>query len=122
MERGLTVEQIASSQRTSLDNARNFVRGTEAVLRGELPTTPSEALKWARFYRYLRLGCDLSFALRSYVTSCLLQLQAINPKIRVDEPFRPGTLGGSGTRARPDDTAKKTACPICHMFHAGECF
>jgi hypothetical protein len=122
MERGLTVEQIASSRRTSLDNVRNFVRGTQAVLRGELPTAPSEALKRARFYRYLRLGCDLSFALRSYVTSCLLQLQAINPKIRVDEAFRPGRLGGSGTRARRDDTAQKAACPACHIIHAGECF
>jgi hypothetical protein len=45
LERGLTVEQIASSQRTTLDNARNYVRGTEATLRGELPTAPSQALK-----------------------------------------------------------------------------
>jgi hypothetical protein len=121
MERGLTVEQIAASQRTTLDNARNYVRGFEAMLRGELPTTPSAALKSSRGYRYL-LGCNLSPALRSYVMSCLRQLQAINREIRVDEPFRPGTLGGSDTSARPDDMAQKSACPSCHMFHAGDCF
>lgn len=59
MEEGLTVEQIASRQRTTLDNARNYVRGTEAMLRGELPTAPSMAVKAARGYRYL-LGCNLS--------------------------------------------------------------
>ena len=47
MEEGLTVEQIASRQRTTLDNARNYVRGTEAMLRGELPTAPSMAVKAA---------------------------------------------------------------------------
>ena len=121
MERGLTVEQIASSQGTSLDNARNYVRGTEAMLRGELPTAPSVALKDARFYRYLLWGCNLSPALRSYVKSCLHKLAAINPEIRVEKPSRPGTLGEPGTRARPDDTAQKTACPTCHMVHASEC-
>jgi hypothetical protein len=40
MERGLTVEQIAASEGTTLDNARNYVRGTEAMFRGELPTAP----------------------------------------------------------------------------------
>ena len=69
MERGLTVEQIAASQGTTLDNARNYVRGTEAMLRGELPAAPSIALKAARFYRYLRWECDVSPALRTYVTS-----------------------------------------------------
>ena len=54
MERGLDAEQIASSQRTTLDNARNYVRGTEAMLRGELPT----ALKASNGYRYL-LGVQL---------------------------------------------------------------
>ncbi len=44
MERSLTVEQIAFSQGTTLDNARNYVRGTQAMLRGELPTTASSAL------------------------------------------------------------------------------
>jgi hypothetical protein len=48
MERGLTVEQIASSERTSLNNARSYVRGTEAMLRGELPTAPSMTLKASR--------------------------------------------------------------------------
>ena len=120
MERGLTVEQIASSQRTSLDNARNYVRGFEALLSGELPTAPSMALKSSRGYRYL-LGCNLSPALRGYVTSCLRRLAAINPEVRVEEPFRPGTLREPETLARPDDTAQKTSCPTCHMVHAGEC-
>jgi hypothetical protein len=97
------------------------VRGVEELLSGKLPTSPSQALKWARIYRYLQ-GCNLSPALCSYVKLCLRQLQAINPEIRVDEPFRPGALGGSDTRARPDDTAQKTACPTCHMVHAGDCF
>jgi hypothetical protein len=57
MERGLTVEQIAASQRTSVDNARNYVRGIEAMLRGELPTAPSMALKGSQGYRY-PLGCN----------------------------------------------------------------
>ena len=78
MERGLTVEQIAASQRTSVDNARSYVRGTEGMLRGELPTTAT--LLW---------GCDVSPALRSYATSCLHRVRAINPKIRVEEPYRP---------------------------------
>lgn len=65
MERGLTVEQIASSERTSLNNARSYVRGTEAMLRGELPTAPSMTLKASRGYRYL-LGGDVSPALRSF--------------------------------------------------------
>jgi hypothetical protein len=121
MERGLTVEQIASSQRTTLDNARNYVRGTEAMLRGELPTTPSQALRGARFYRYL-LGCDLTPALRSYVTSCLHRLKAINPEIRVEESFRPGAPRNARTLAHLDDTAQKAVCPACHTIHAGECF
>jgi hypothetical protein len=120
MERGLTVEQIAASQRTTLDNASNYVRGTEAMLRGELPTAPSSALKAARGYRYL-LGCNLSPELRSYVTSCLRQLATINPEIRVEEPFRPGTLREPGTPARPDDTEREAKCPTCNMVHAGEC-
>ena len=120
MEEGLTVEQIASRQRTTLDNARNYVRGTEAMLRGELPTAPSMAVKAARGYCYL-LGCNLSPELRNYVIACLRQLAAINPEIRVEEPFRSGTLSDTGTRARPNDTAEKTACPTCHMIHAGEC-
>jgi hypothetical protein len=120
MERGLDAEQIASSQGIPLNGASGYVRGVEEVLGGKLPTAPSQALKWARIYRYL-LGCNLSPALRGYVTSCLHQLHAINAEIRVDEPFRPGTLGGSDTRARPDDTAK-TPCPECHTIHAGDCF
>lgn len=121
MERGFTVEQIASSQGIPLNGARGYVRGVEEVLGGKLPTAPSQALKWARIYRYLH-GCNLSPALRSYVKSCLHQPRAINPEIRVEEPFRPGTLGGSDTHARPDDTAPKTACPTCHIVHAGDCF
>ena len=70
------------------------------MLRGSYRRTPSSALKSSRGYRYL-LGCNLSPALRSYVKSCLRQLQTINPEIRVDQPFRPGT---------------------CHMVHAGDCF
>jgi hypothetical protein len=95
IERGLTAEQIASSQGIPLDSARGYVRGVEAVLSGKLPTTPSSALKRARTYRYLR-GCNLSPALRSHVTSCLGHLAAINPEIRVEEPFRPGTLHDAG--------------------------
>jgi hypothetical protein len=88
MERGLTVEQIAASQRTSVDNARNYVRGTEAMLRGELPTAPSMALKAARGYRYL-LGCDLSPGLHNYVVACLNELKDVNPSIQIG----PGRLG-----------------------------
>jgi hypothetical protein len=108
MERGLTVEQIAASQRTSVDNARNYARGTEAMLRGELPTAPSMALKASGGYRYLLWGCDLSPALRSYVTSCLRQLATINPEIRVEEPYRPGTLRDARTQSGlglPDNIA-----------------
>ncbi len=93
----------------------------EEVLSGKLPTTPSSALKSARTYRYLQ-GCDLSPALRSYVTSCLRQLAAINPEIRVEEPFRPGAPRDARTLARLDDTAQKAVCPACHTIHAGECF
>jgi hypothetical protein len=89
MELGLTVEQIASSQGIPLNGARGYVRGVEELLSGKLPTAPSMALKASGGYRYL-LGCDLSPALRSYVTSCLHDLRAINPEIRVEEPFRPG--------------------------------
>jgi hypothetical protein len=90
------------------------------MLRGELPTAPSMALKGSRGYRYL-LGCNLSPALRSYVTSCLHRLRAINPKVRVEEPFRPGTLHEAGTLVREAAAIQKTACPTCHMVHAGEC-
>jgi hypothetical protein len=106
MERGFTVEQIASSQGIPLNGARGYVRGVDAMLNGELPTAPSSALKTARTYRYL-LGCNLSPALRSYVKSGLRQLAAINPEIPVDEPFRPGTLGGSDTHARPPTTRRR---------------
>ena len=121
VEGGMDAAQIASNQGIPLNGARGYVRGVEEVLGGKLPTAPSQALKWARIYRYL-LGRNLSPALRSYVKSCLHQLRAINPEIRVDEPFRPGTLGGSATHARPDDTVQTTACPTCHMVHAGDCF
>jgi hypothetical protein len=121
MERGLTVEQIASSQRTTVDNARNYVRGIEDMLSGRLPTTPSSALKASRGYRYL-LGCDLSPALRSHVMSCLRQLAAINPEIRVEEPLRAGTLHDAGTLACKAAAIQATACPMCQLVHAGECF
>jgi hypothetical protein len=120
MERGLTVEQIASSQRTTVDNAKNYVRGIEDMLSGKLPTAPSMALKASNGYRYL-LGCNLSPALRSYVTSCLRRLAVINPEVRVEKPFRPGTLHDAGTLVREAAATQKTACPTCHMVHAGEC-
>jgi hypothetical protein len=119
MELGLTDEQMAAKQNTTAENVKNYVRGTKAMLRGELPTTPSSALKTARGYRYL-LGCNLSPELRSYVTSCLRQLKTINPQIR-EEPLHPGTPRELRTRARPDDTAREPNCPSCHMLHAGEC-
>jgi hypothetical protein len=77
-------------------------------------------MRAARFYRYLQ-GCDLSPALRSYVTSCLRQLAVNNLEIRVDEPFRPGALREPRTLASPGDTAQKAKCPTCHMVHAGAC-
>ena len=92
------------------------------MLRGELPTAPSMALKASGGYRYLLWGCDLSPALRSHVTSCLNQLKAINPKVRVEEPFRPGAPRDTRTLARLDDTAHTAVCPACHTVHAGECF
>lgn len=91
MERGLTVQQIASSRRTTVDNARNYVRGIADMLSGTLPTTPSMALTASRCYRHL-LDRDLSPALRSYVTSCLHRLARISPEIRVEGPFRAGRL------------------------------
>lgn len=117
---GLTVEQMAAKQNTTVENVSDYVRGTEAMLCGELPTASSMALKASRGYRYL-LGCDLSPALRDHVMSCLRKLATINPEIRVDEPFRPGTLRAAGTRARLDDRAREAKCPSCHMVHAGEC-
>ena len=97
IEEGLNAEQIASRQRIPPAAAKGYMRGVEEVLSGKLPTTPSQALKWSRTYRYLQ-DCDLSPALRSHVTSCLQQLAEINPEIRVDEPFRPGTLHDARTR------------------------
>lgn len=91
MERGLTVQQIASNRRTTVDNARNYVRGIADMLSGTLPTTPSMALTASRGYRHL-LDRDVSPALRSYVTSCLHRLARINPEIRVEGPFRAGRL------------------------------
>ena len=78
------------------------------------------ALKASNLYRYL-LECNLSPALRSYVTSCLRELATINPEIRVEEPLRPGTLHDAGTLAREAAATQMTACPTCHMVHAGEC-
>lgn len=92
------------------------------MLRGELPTAPSSALKASGGYRYLLWGCDLSPALRSHVTSCLRQLAAINPKIRVEEPYRPGALRDARTLVREANVIQETACPTCHTIHAGECF
>jgi hypothetical protein len=120
MERGLTAEQIASSRRTTVDNARNYVRGIADMLSGSLPTTPSLALKASRAYRCL-LDCDLSPALRSYVTSCLHRLARINSEIRVEGPFRPGTLRDVGTVAREAAATQKTACSMCLVVHGGEC-
>lgn len=91
MESGLDVEQIAVKQGTSITNVRAYVRGVDAVLSGELPTTPALALKGVRTYR-LMLRFNLSPELRSYVTTCIRQLAMVNPEIRLDEPFRPGTL------------------------------
>jgi hypothetical protein len=122
MERGLlTVEEIAASQRASVDNIGRYVRGTEEMLRGELPKSPSGALKASGGYRYL-LGCELSPALRSHVTSFLRQLKAINPNVRVDEPFRPGPPRNARNLVRDAALTEETACPNCHTIHAGECF
>jgi 5-methylcytosine-specific restriction protein B len=99
IELGLDAEQIAAKQNTSVQNARNYIGGVQAVLDGKLPTTPSNALKGARTYRYL-MGCDLSPALCDYVTSCLRQLNAINPEVRVEEPLRPGPPRDAGTHPR----------------------
>jgi hypothetical protein len=100
MERGLSPEQMASSQGTSIENARNYLRGVQDVLNGRLPTAPSIALKAARTYHYL-LGCDLSPGLRSYVTSCLRQLKAINPKVSFDQPYRPTGYRDVEAKPRP---------------------
>ena len=78
------------------------------------------ALTNSYVYREL-LGRNPSPALRSYVTSCLRQLAAINPEICVDEPLRPGTLHDAGTLACEAAATQKTACPTFHMVHAGEC-
>ena len=48
MERGHTVEQIASGQGIPLNGARGYVRGVEELLSGKLPTAPWAALNWAR--------------------------------------------------------------------------
>ena len=120
MERDLNAEQMACSQRTSVSNVRNLIRSVQHLLDGTLPTTKSLALTNSYVYREF-LDRSPSPALRSYVTSCLRQLAAINPEIRVDEPLRPGTLHegrDSGARGRryPED-----CMPTCHMVHAGEC-
>jgi hypothetical protein len=120
MERGLDPEQMASSQNTNPENIRGYIKSLDDLLSGKLTTAPSSAEKQARVYRFL-LGCNLSPALRSYVTSCLRQLAATNSKVGIEEPFRPGTLREPGTLARPDDTAQKAKCPTCDMIHAGEC-
>ena len=120
MERDLNAQQMACSQRTSVSNVRNLIRSVQHLLDGTLPTTKSLALTNSYVYREL-LDRNPSPALRSYVTSCLRQLAAINPEIRVDEPLRPGTLHDAGTLAREAAATQKTACPTCHMVHAGEC-
>lgn len=119
MERGLSVEQMAASQHTTVDNVKAYVRGIEALLDGRLPTTPSSALDASRVYRLL-LACSLSLELRDYVTTCLGRLAAINPSIAVNESLRPSTLRDAETAQRRVATVDPV-CPSCFMNHAGEC-
>ena len=121
MDEGLTIEQIAAKHGTSVANAKNYVQGTEEMLCGELPKSLTGALNASTGYRYL-LGCDLSPAMRSHVTSFLSQLKAINPKVRVDEPFRPGPPRATKTPVREAAVSQESACPTCLTIHAGECF
>jgi len=118
MERGLDVDQMD----TSRGNARNFRNSVEAMLTGTLPTTKSAALVNSYGYRYL-LGCDLSPELRSHTTTFLLQLNAINPEVRINEALQIRALPGTTARRRADNRPAQViqVCPQCNLQHAGEC-
>jgi hypothetical protein len=41
--------------------------------------------------------------------------------LHIEEPLRLGTLRKAKTQAHEANPTQKTACPTCHMVHAGEC-
>jgi hypothetical protein len=111
---------MAASQHTSPANVRVSVRSVQYLLDGTLPTTPSMALTNSYVYREL-LNFNPSPALRTYAKTCLRELAARNPSVRVDEPLGPVTLYDSGTLARRvTSTRHETVCPTCYLIHAGE--
>lgn len=137
VQQGLTAEQMATGQRTSVSNIRNFMRSIEHLLVGTLPTSAAQSQTNAQGYREL-ISLDPSPELRAYAESRLQELAANNPAVSQ------GTRSGTPTRIRSAEPPKATraprapaatraprakkpeprpekVCPNCYLVHAGEC-
>jgi hypothetical protein len=120
VERGYATE----SELPTLDDWLNdhptvsqfFIRPGVQVLR-TWPLTDTVARDWrGEFVADVREAIDR-------VLSALGEpkLSVLRSYTRVKEPVRPGTRRDSGTLVREAAATEKSACPTCHLVHAGEC-
>jgi hypothetical protein len=118
MERGLTVEQIASSRGTGVPYIRDVWNSLLHLLKGTMPDSKSDAKINSQVYKEL-LNHYLSPSLRTYVNTRLHKLIEINPEITMDL-LRTRTQQHSVTRTRRP--TREAECPTCGLNHAGECY
>ncbi|MGK2879762.1 MAG: hypothetical protein ACSLE6_02840 [Mycobacterium sp.] len=122
VQQGLTAQQMAASQHTSVSNVRNLMRSVQHLLVGTLPASASLTLVNATVYRELMTFYP-SPELRAYAMDRLRELAANNPAVnqvhtRAAAKPRPATKV-----ARPNKRAERPekVCPHCFLVHAGEC-
>lgn len=137
VQQGLTAEQMASTQHTSVVSVRNFMRSVEHLLVGTLPTSASQSVTNAQAYREL-ISLDPSLELHAYAESRLQELAANNPaisqgmrsgtptRVRNAEPPKatraPRAAGATkAPRAKKPEPRPEKVCPNCYLVHAGEC-
>ena len=118
MERGLTIEQIASTRGTGVPYIRAVWNSLQHLLNGTMPTSKSDAKINSQVYKEL-LNHYLSSALRTYVNTQLHRLMRKNPEINMD-PLRTRTHQHSVNRTHR--TKQEAKCSTCGLTHAGECW
>lgn len=140
VQQGLTAEQMAAGQRTTVANVRNYMRSIEHLLVGTLPTSATQSVTNAGAYREL-LSADPSPELHAYAAERLDELAANNsgaqtrgirsgtsvtatrppsPAKAAPAPAKPRTAPRATRTKKPEPRPEKV-CPNCYLVHAGEC-
>jgi hypothetical protein len=121
MKRGLTdvwmsQEATAAGEPIRADGIAAVRRIVRLTLNDERVTAPSEAEEQSNIFREL-LNYPRSPELHQHVITCLTQLDAIGPNVRMT-PLGEGRLGASD---QPRAARPEQKCENCNIYHAGEC-